>query len=82
MFEDSGKCVIALDSTSKDQRFWTQTAEDVYYKCNSYTCNDNSKIIQAESVNDWTNHIVDDDSYDPFCLPQTDYTLSLVYACR
>ena len=34
--EDAGKCVIGLSSTATDKRFWTQTADDTYYKCDDY----------------------------------------------
>jgi hypothetical protein len=47
MVEDAGRCKIALDSTAKDKRFWTQTADDVYYKCDGdYTCSTGVKTVQ------------------------------------
>lgn len=74
---DSGVCKMKINAN--DNRFWTMTAEDGYYKCDSSeTCGQTNVAwatfptpdkIQTNSKNYWTTPIVDNDVNNPMCVP-------------
>lgn len=94
MEADSGTCSMKINGV--DKRFWTQTAGDGYYKCDTEVCasaGPTSNIFpgpdkfQADTTNNWKTPIIDNDVENPFCTPYTKQELGanpyfLQFACK
>ena len=80
-----------------DNRFWTMTAEDGYYKCDTTeTCGQKNTEgatwptpdkFQTNSKNYWTVPILDNNVNDPKCVPYTPKELGedpyrIQFACK
>ena len=76
---DSGTCKMVVNTT--DDRYWTQTSIDQYYKCTEQGCSSADPVVAQETQFDWENHLDDDDDSSPFCTraaSDSDYWCSAI----
>lgn len=77
MFEDSGICEATINAD--DDRFWTTTASDYYWVCQTIGCNlstltewrSGAYTSSEDTQNDWEIGVTDDDPSDMFCTPMS-----------
>jgi hypothetical protein len=77
LFEDAGECVATINPD--DDRFWTTTADDYYWVCQTLGCSltgsgsygwrSGSYTSSSDTINNWVIGVTDDDPRDPFCTP-------------
>lgn len=92
---DSGVCKMKMNPI--DNRFWTMTAEDGFYKCDTTeTCGQTNSAgatwptpdkFQTNRKNYWTIPILDNNVNDPKCVPYTPKELGedpyrIQFACK
>ena len=92
---DSGVCLMSINGN--DNRFWTMSTQDGYYKCDTTeTCGQTTAAwstfptpdkIQTNTVNRWTNPVIDNDVTNPMCVPFTSSELGadqykLQFVCK